>query len=151
MKGSRISPAIVICDTREQASLRVAEMIAEAIRDNPSLVLGLATGGTPVGVYQHLVRMHQEESLDFSGVTTFNLDEYIGLGPEHPQSYRSFMRQHLFDHVNLHASRTHLPDGLAGDPDGLAGDPDGLAGDMEAPRGVTKLGSGSWVGSTCSC
>ncbi len=115
MNGSRISPAIVVCDSPEEASLRVAEMIAEAIRDNPEIVLGLATGGTPIGVYRQLVRMHREQSLDFSGVTTFNLDEYVGLGPEHPQSYRTFMQEHLFDHVNLVPAKTHVPDGLAQD------------------------------------
>ena len=115
MNDSRISPAIVVCDSPEEASLRVAEMIAEAIRDNPEIVLGLATGGTPIGVYRQLVRMHREQSLDFSGVTTFNLDEYVGLGPEHPQSYRTFMQEHLFDHVNLVSAKTHVPDGLAQD------------------------------------
>lgn len=109
------APVLVVCDTPEEAARRVAERIAEAIRSQPDIVLGLATGGTPVGVYRELIRMHREESLDFSQVTSFNLDEYVGLGPEHPQSYRSFMQQQLFDHVNIEPSRTHVPDGLAAD------------------------------------
>ena len=115
MKSSRSTPTIVVCGTAEEASLRVAEMIGEAIKDNPKIVLGLATGGTPIGVYRQLVRMYRDRSLDFAGVTTFNLDEYVGLGPKHPQSYRYFMQEHLFDHVNLEPAKTHVPDGLADD------------------------------------
>ena len=115
MTSERITPAIMICDNPSDASLRVAEIIAQAIRENPEIVLGLATGGTPIGVYRHLVTMHREQGLDFSGVTTFNLDEYVGLGPEHPQSYRYFMQEHLFQHVNLVPAKTHVPDGLAKD------------------------------------
>ncbi|MDC0317664.1 glucosamine-6-phosphate deaminase, partial [bacterium] len=68
-------------------------MIHETVRENPSAVLGLATGGTPVGVYRLLVKRFQAGQLDFSKVTSFNLDEYVGLGPEHDQSYRYFMQQ----------------------------------------------------------
>ena len=80
-------------------------------------VLGCATGSTPIGLYQRLTARHAEESLDFSGVTTFNLDEYVGLPPEHPQSYWRFMREHLFDHVDIAADRIHIPDGMAADLD----------------------------------
>jgi glucosamine-6-phosphate deaminase len=113
MNGDSSSPAVLVFADAQQVAQQVAQMIAEAIRANPDIVLGLATGSTPIGVYSELVRLHRESSLDFSRVSTFNLDEYIGLGPEHPQSYRAFMRQHLFDHVNLDPRRTHLPDGLA--------------------------------------
>jgi glucosamine-6-phosphate deaminase len=110
-------PQIEICPDADATSLRVAEIIAAAIRSNPQIVLGLATGGTPVGTYRELVRMHREQGLDFSGIRSFNLDEYLGLGPEHPQSFRYFMQQHLFDHVNVDPSQTHVPDGLAVDVD----------------------------------
>ncbi len=108
-------PRMVVCQGAEEASRRVAGMFAEAIRANPRIVLGLATGGTPVSTYRELARMHREEGLDFSTVTTFNLDEYVGLGPDHPQSFRHFMKQHLFDHVNVDPARTYVPDGLATD------------------------------------
>jgi glucosamine-6-phosphate deaminase len=113
MTGGRKPPKIVVCRDADAASGKVAEIIADAIRSQPKTVLGLATGGTPVGTYRELVRMHREDGLDFSHVTSFNLDEYIGLGPDHPQSFRHFMQQHLFDHVNI--TQTHVPDGLATD------------------------------------
>src|SRR5277367_6704190 len=93
----------------------VARVIARDIRRNPRLVLGLATGKTMEAVYARLVRMHREEGLDFSGCRTFNLDEYIGLSSNHANSYRHYMNQHLFLHVNIDLQNTHLPDGLAAD------------------------------------
>ena len=74
-------------------------------------VLGLATGSTPIFVYQELVRLHREEGLSFANVITFNLDEYYPMPPEQAQSYHHFMREHLFDHVDLDPKRAHLPDG----------------------------------------
>src|SRR4029078_11769993 len=79
----------------------------------PKCVLGLATGSTPLGLYRELIRLHRDEGLDFSRVVTFNLDEYVGLGPTHPQSYRYFMQSNLFDHINVDVRNTHVPDGRA--------------------------------------
>lgn len=97
----------------------VAGLIADLVRSRPACVLGLATGGTPIETYRRLIQMHRDEGLDFSQVTTFNLDEYIGLGPDHPQSYRAFMRENLFDHINIDPARTYVPNGLTSDPDGV--------------------------------
>jgi glucosamine-6-phosphate deaminase len=97
-------------------SKRVAGIIAGAIRSKPNLVLGLATGDTLIGCYQELV--HREKGLDFSKVVTFNLDEYIGLPPTHPQSYRYFMNEKLFNHVNIKIENTHIPNGLSDDLQG---------------------------------
>jgi glucosamine-6-phosphate deaminase len=108
---------VIILPTATEASLAAATVIARLVRARPRAVLGLATGDTPRGVYAELVRAHREEGLDLSGVTTFNLDEYVGLDPAHPASYRRYMREHLFAHVNLRPERTHLPDGLAADVD----------------------------------
>ena len=116
IRKSATPPETLILPSPEAAEVRVAEIFDRAIRDSPGLVLGLATGGTPVGCYRELVRRHREEGLDFSRVTTFNLDEYVGLPPGHAQSYHRFMREQLFDHVNLDPARTHLPNGLATDP-----------------------------------
>ncbi|MDP3794635.1 MAG: glucosamine-6-phosphate deaminase [bacterium] len=102
---------VMIASDYEAMSRTAAQLVAEALRAKPGLVLGLATGSTPVGMYAELVRMHRKEALDFSAVRTFNLDEYIGLSPEHPQSYHAFMRQHLFDHVNARPENIHIPDG----------------------------------------
>lgn len=102
--------------TYNELSLYAAEKIAGVVRAKPDAVLGLATGSTPVGTYRHLVRMCKEGSLDFSRVTTVNLDEYLGLPGTHAQSYRFFMEEHLFRHVNIDPARTFLPDGMAEDP-----------------------------------
>jgi glucosamine-6-phosphate deaminase len=104
---------VIIEKDAAAVSIRAARIIADLIRRNPDCVLGLATGGTPLGTYQELVRIHRQEGLSFSRVTTFNLDEYVGLSPSHPQSYRYFMQRNLFDHLNIDPMRTHVPDGLA--------------------------------------
>ncbi len=107
--------AIAVFPGSLEASRAVAGEIASLIRqrqaEKRAVVLGLATGSTPVSLYAELVRLHREEGLSFANVTTFNLDEYYPLPPEHAQSYRSFMRRHLFDHVDLDPARTHLPSG----------------------------------------
>lgn len=92
-----------------------ARMIAGLVRRKPDAVLGLATGSTPLGLYRELVRLHREEGLDFSRATSFNLDEYIGLAPDHPQSYHRFMFENLFNHINMVPGRIHVPDGMAAD------------------------------------
>ena len=96
-------------------SERAARIVADLVREKPTAVLGLATGSTPVGLYAALVRIAHEEQIDFSGVTTFNLDEYEGLPAAHPQSYRYFMQQHLFEELGLTESQTHVLDGVASD------------------------------------
>jgi len=92
-----------------------ARILEHLICAQPSAVLGLATGSTPVALYCELIRRHREEGLDFSQATTFNLDEYVGLSPEHPASYHRFMHEHFFDHVNVDRPRIHIPDGMAKD------------------------------------
>jgi glucosamine-6-phosphate deaminase len=109
---------VLIQRDEETADLLVALLIAEALRKKPDLVLGLATGRTMEPVYAHLVRMHTEEGLNFSACRTFNLDEYIGLTVENPNSYHYFMNEHLFSRVNIKLKNTHVPDGVAEDLDG---------------------------------
>lgn len=94
-----------------QLSRKAADIISAQIIIKPASVLGLATGSTPIGTYQELVARFQRGELDFSAVSSANLDEYRGLSPEHDQSYRYFMNRHLFDHVNIDRSKTHVPDG----------------------------------------
>ncbi len=106
---------IIIQPNPAAASLVAARVIARLVREKPRAVLGLATGNTPLLLYQELVRMHREEALDFSKVTTFNLDEYVGLPPSHPASYHHFMREHLFRHLNIPVDRIHIPNGMAHD------------------------------------
>jgi glucosamine-6-phosphate deaminase len=106
---------LVIFNQPKAAARQVANELATLIRERESegrfAVLGLATGSTPIFVYQELVRLHREEGLSFANVITFNLDEYYPITPDQAQSYHHFMRQHLFDHVDLDPKRTHLPDG----------------------------------------
>jgi len=106
---------VIIQPNKEAAASLVSRVIAHELRANPHLVLGLATGKTMERVYRNLVRMHQEEGLDFSLCSTFNLDEYVGLFPTDPNSYRHYMQHHLFQHVNVDRRNTHLPNGIAND------------------------------------
>ncbi|HYO65904.1 MAG TPA: glucosamine-6-phosphate deaminase [Archangium sp.] len=96
-----------------EAAAACAALVAAAIRDKPSLVLGLPTGRTPLNVYRELVALHRRGQVDFSRVTTFNLDEFLGLAPDDPSSYRAYMERHFFQHVNLAPERLHFFDGSA--------------------------------------
>jgi glucosamine-6-phosphate deaminase len=104
---------IIIEPDAEAASRRAARFVADQVRRKPNCVLGLATGSTPLAMYRELIRLHKTDGLSFAQVTTFNLDEYVGLGPAHPQSYRFFMQQHLFDAIDIDPNRTNVPDGRA--------------------------------------
>lgn len=94
----------------------MAWFLAECLAMDPALVLGLPTGRTPIPMYRALVKLHQDARADFSQATTFNLDEFVGLAPTHPGSYRAFMERHLFSHVNIDRARVHLPRGDARHP-----------------------------------
>lgn len=98
-----------VFDDHELASRHVAGLIAASIHRNPGGALGLATGSTPLLVYENLCRRHQSEELSFAGVSTFNLDEYAGLPEGHAQSYVAYMRENLFKHVDIDESLTHFP------------------------------------------
>jgi glucosamine-6-phosphate deaminase len=102
---------VVICKSYEELSRRAALAVAGVMNTKPNAVLGMATGSSPLGLYQELVRMHENESLDFSQVTTFNLDEYVGLPVTHDQSYHYFMHENFFKHVNIPKSNIHIPSG----------------------------------------
>jgi glucosamine-6-phosphate deaminase len=102
---------IIIQPTAEAATSIAARLMGRLLREKPKAVLGLATGSTPLLLYRELVQM----KLDWRRVTTFNLDEYIGLSPAHPASYHSFMHENLFRQVNIPEKNIHIPDGMAGD------------------------------------
>jgi len=106
---------VIIKPDAPAVSKEAAGIFRKQLGAKMSSVLGLATGGTPLGLYRELAALFAGGLLDLSGATTFNLDEYVGLGPHHPQSYAAYMRQNFFQRVNLDLSRTHLPDGLASD------------------------------------
>ncbi len=97
-------------------SVAVAQLVAERVRRTPATVLGLPTGRTPLGLYRQLVRIAREGHVDFSRATTFNLDEFLGIGAEEPGSYRQYMERHFFRHVNIDRRQIHFLDGMAQDP-----------------------------------
>lgn len=99
----------------EAAGRLAADQLQQAVCAKPACVLGLATGATPIPLYRELIRREQAGLMDFSRVRSVNLDEYKGLAPDHPQSYRRFMRENLFDHINIPADRSFLPDGTQTD------------------------------------
>ncbi len=101
----------------DHMSRMAANIISAQVIMKPDCVLGLATGSTPIGTYEELVRRYENKDLDFSGVTSINLDEYKGLSPENDQSYRYFMNEHLFRHVNIRPECTYVPNGLEPDSD----------------------------------
>ena len=103
---------IVIKKDYEEMSKEAAIVIKEAIRQKPSLVLGLATGSTPIGTYKELIGIQKEEGLDFSKTVIFNLDEYLGLPADHPQSYNCFMHENLLNYINLNKENFNIPDGI---------------------------------------
>ena len=98
---------------QKDAAHFVADMMADALRAKPDTVFGLATGNTVVPVYDRLIALRKKEKLDFSQCASFNLDEYVGVSPDDPISYRATMQRLLFDHVNINAKATRVPDGMA--------------------------------------
>lgn len=114
----------------EEMSKKAAHIIASQVILNPDCVLGLATGSTPVGTYKNLIEWYNNGDLDFSQITSCNLDEYRGLSGEHDQSYRYFMNHNLFDHVNIRKECTYVPDGLEEDSDKAARDYDQIIADQ---------------------
>lgn len=108
---------VIVKENYDAMSREAARLVADRIRRKPNLVLGLATGSSPLGLYKELIRLHKNEGLDFSKITTFNLDEYVGVPPSHDQSYHYFMYENLFKHINLDPRHIHVPLGMAKDID----------------------------------
>jgi glucosamine-6-phosphate deaminase len=110
------SPRVRVYPDAATVARELAGRVGRALRDKPDLVLGLPTGRTPLLFYAEIVRLHAAGEADFSRATTFNLDEFLGVPPGHPGSYRTFMMRYLFDHVNADPARTNFLDGAASDP-----------------------------------
>ncbi len=102
---------VLIREDYDELSHVAAAMVAHTVNSKPNAVLGLATGSTPLGLYRELARMHRQQSLDFSHVTTFNLDEYVGLSQDDPRSYHYFMNENLFQHINIPVQNVYIPSG----------------------------------------
>jgi glucosamine-6-phosphate deaminase len=108
---------IHVFDNEQSVARALADRVGSAVRVRPSIVLGLPTGRTPVAMYAELRRLHAEKGLSFARASTFNLDEFVGVAPTHPGSFRSFMEQHLFAGIDLRPERVHFLDGMAPDLD----------------------------------
>ena len=130
---------IIVTENFEKTCELAADMIADVIHAKPDARLGLATGSTAQGVYPYLVRANRAGTLDFSRVNTINLDEYVGLSPDHPQSYRRFMDENLFDHINIDKKNTIVAKGTGDIEANVQAFRDALA---EKPIDVQLLGIG---------
>lgn len=104
-------PTVIKVDDYEQMSAEAAKIIINLVKKKPSASLGLATGSSPVGTYERLIRDHEQNGTKYATVTTYNLDEYVGISPSHHQSYAFFMKEHLFDKIDILAKNTHIPSG----------------------------------------
>ena len=102
----------VIIDTPEKVAQLAAQRYVELLSDKPNAILGYATGSTPLGLYAELVKLNKSGDITFKDVTTFNLDEYVGLDGTHDQSYRYFMDKNLFEHIDIDMAKTHVPSGI---------------------------------------
>lgn len=102
---------VIVTPNHQESCRQTADIITEIIQSTPQPVLGLATGGTAEQVYAELIALHKTQKLSFRNVSTINLDEYVGLAPEHDQSYRYFMNKHLFNHIDIDLNNTFVPIG----------------------------------------
>lgn len=102
--------------TEKEASIAAANVMAEVVKTNPCGTIGLATGSSPINMYKELIRMYEAGEISFKSIKSVNLDEYVGLSPDHDQSYAYFMSHNLFDHIDIDKKNTNLPSGLAEDP-----------------------------------
>lgn len=108
---------IIVCKDSKEGGLKAAEILRDVINEKNDAVLGLATGSTPIDMYKSLIQMYENKELSFKDVKSVNLDEYVGLSGEHDQSYRYFMNDNLFNHVDINKENTYVPNGLAEDYD----------------------------------
>ncbi len=108
---------VIVVENYQQIGEQGARVIADVIKNNPNAVLGLATGTSPIGIYQNLIAMCKNGEISFTNVKTVNLDEYVGLDGTHSQSYRYFMNDNLFNHVDIDKANTFVPNGVAEDLD----------------------------------
>ena len=105
----------VVYLSKEEIAREIANVFIEKVKENPSCVLGLATGSSPLGIYRNMIEAYKNGEVSFKDVTTFNLDEYLGLEGTHDQSYRYYMNVNLFDHIDVNKANTNVPNGFVKD------------------------------------
>ncbi len=137
---------VIILENKEQVAIEAADIIKAAILAKPDLVLGLATGSSPLGLYQKLIDANQNKEMSFRDVKTVNLDEYIGLEKTHDQSYAYFMRKQLFDQIDIQLSNTHIPSGMADDLQAEATRYEALLDELQVDLQLLGIGSNAHIG-----
>lgn len=137
---------VIITENYEEMSKKAAEIIIDVVKNNPQAILGLATGSSPIGTYQNMIKDHVENGTSYKEVKTVNLDEYVGLTADHDQSYAYFMRTNLFDHIDIDQTQTNLPCGSANDLQKECDRYNALLAKMPADVQVLGLGSNGHIG-----
>ena len=137
---------VIITENYQEMSEKAGEIIVEIVKNNPKAVLGLATGSSPIGTYQYMIKDHKENGTSYKGVSTVNLDEYVGLTPDHNQSYAYFMRDNLFNHVDIDLANTNLPQGSAKDLEAECNRYNTLLATMQQDVQVLGIGSNGHIG-----
>ena len=137
---------VIITENYEEMSRAAADIIIGLVRKNPEAVLGLATGSSPIGTYDNMVKDHLENGTSYKNIKTVNLDEYVTLAPDHDQSYAYFMRKNLFDRVDIDLANTNLPSGIAPDAQAECDRYNALLDTMKQDVQLLGLGSNGHIG-----
>ena len=137
---------VIITENYDEMSKKAAEIIIELVKNNPNAILGLATGSSPIGMYQNMAKAYEAGEVSFKNVSSVNLDEYVGLTADHDQSYAYFMRTNLFDHIDIDLKNTNLPCGSAPDAQKECDRYNALLESMKQDVQVLGLGSNGHIG-----
>ena len=137
---------VIITENYEEMSAKAAEIVLNVVKNNPNAILGLATGSSPIGMYQNMIKACKNGEVSFKNVSTVNLDEYVGLTADHDQSYAYFMRDNLFNHIDIDQKNTNLPCGSASDTQAECDRYNALLEKMQADVQVLGLGSNGHIG-----
>ena len=137
---------VIITENYDEMSKKAAELIIGIVKNNPNAILGLATGSSPIGTYQYMIKDHKENGTSYKTVSTVNLDEYVGLTADHDQSYAYFMRSNLFDYIDIDLKNTNLPCGSAPDAQKECDRYNALLETMQQDVQVLGLGSNGHIG-----
>ncbi len=137
---------VIIAENYEEMSKKASEIIIGIVKNNPNAILGLATGSSPIGTYQYMIKDHKENGTSYKNVRSVNLDEYVGLTADHDQSYAYFMRSNLFDFIDIDLNNTNLPCGSAPDAQKECDRYNALLETMQQDVQVLGLGSNGHIG-----
>jgi len=137
---------IIICKDYDEVSKKAASIVMKEINKNPELKIGLATGSSPIGLYNNLIESYQKNKISFKDVVSYNLDEYIGIDRSHPQSYYSFMHEHLFKHIDIQDEHIHIPNNDISRIDHLAEDYNKILRENQLDLQILGIGTNGHIG-----